>query len=70
LDLSELRASYTEVRGAPPFDPRLMLKLLIYGYATGVCSSRKIEQRGHDDVGCTRSAGQSGYAAQEPARST
>jgi transposase len=50
LDLSVILASYTEQRGAPPFDPRLMLKLLIYGYATGVCSSRKIEARCHDDV--------------------
>jgi transposase len=50
LDLSEILASYTEERGAPPYDPRLLLKLLIYGYATGVCSSRKIEQRCHDDV--------------------
>ncbi|MQB02463.1 MAG: hypothetical protein GEU78_20010 [Actinobacteria bacterium] len=50
LDLSEIRASYVEERGAPPYDPRMMLKLLIYGYATGVCSSRKIEARCHDDV--------------------
>lgn len=50
LDLTEIRASYTEERGAPPYDPRMMLKLLIYGYATKVCSSRKIEARCHDDV--------------------
>ena len=50
LDLSEVRASYTEVRGAPPYDPRMMLKLLVYGYATKVCSSRKIEARCHDDI--------------------
>jgi len=28
------------VRGYPPYDPRLMVKLLVYGYITGVRSSR------------------------------
>jgi transposase len=50
LDLSPLRAGYTEASGAPPYDPRLMLKLLIYGYATGVTSSRAIERRCVTDV--------------------
>jgi len=50
LDLSAIRASYTEERGYPPYDPRLMLKLLIYGYCTGQRSSRGIEKRCHDDV--------------------
>jgi transposase len=30
--------------GAPPFDPRAMLKLLLYGYSYGVRSSRKLER--------------------------
>ncbi len=50
LDLAPFFASYTEVRGFPPYHPRLMLKLLLYGYTTGVRSSRKIETRCHDDV--------------------
>ena len=50
LDLEPFLASYTEARGFPPYDPRLMLKLLIYGYVTGVRSSRAIERRCHDDV--------------------
>lgn len=50
LDLSPFLASYTEVRGYPPYDPRLMLKILLYGYTTGVRSSRKIEIRCQDDV--------------------
>lgn len=50
LDLAPFLASYTEVRGYPPYDPRLMLKLLLYGYTTGVRSSRAIERRCHDDV--------------------
>jgi len=28
-----------------PFHPAMMVKLLVYGYATGVFSSRKIERR-------------------------
>jgi transposase len=44
LDLEPFWASYTEARGFPPYDPRLMLKLLLYGYVTGVRSSRAIEQ--------------------------
>jgi transposase len=50
LDLSPFLASYTEVRGYPPYDPRLMLKILLYGYTPGVRSSRKIEICCHDDV--------------------
>ena len=50
LDLSRIHAAYTEGRGAPPFDPRLMVRLLIYGYTTGVRSSRAIEKRCVDDV--------------------
>lgn len=43
LDLSGIHAAYTESKGGPPYDPRLMVRLLIYGYATGVRSSRKLE---------------------------
>lgn len=43
LDLSRFLAAFTEGRGAPPYDPRLMLRILIYGYCTGVRSSRKLE---------------------------
>ncbi len=50
LDLTPFLASYTEARGFPPYHPRLMLKVLLYGYTTGVPSSRKIETRCHDDV--------------------
>ena len=30
--------------GQPPFDPRLPLKVLVYGYATGQRSSRQLER--------------------------
>lgn len=43
LDLSRIHAAFTEGRGAPPYDPRLMVRILLYGYTTGVRSSRKLE---------------------------
>jgi transposase len=50
LDLWQIYAAYEEERGFPPYDPRLMLKLLVYGYATGTVSSRKLEQATYRDV--------------------
>ena len=50
LDLAPILASYTEKRGFPPYDPRLMVRLLVYGYTTGVRSSRAIERKCVDDV--------------------
>jgi transposase len=50
LDLSAIYASYEEERGYPPYDPRLMVKLLIYGYANAVMSSRKLERATYRDV--------------------
>lgn len=50
LKLSPIYASYEDERGYPPYDPRLMAKLLIYGYANGICSSRKLEQATHRDI--------------------
>src|SRR5674476_3923 len=50
LDLSGIYADYTEVRGAPPYEPRLMLKILIYGYSHGITSSRALERRCQDDI--------------------
>ena len=35
LDLAAIYAGYEEERGYPPYDPRLMVKLLVYGYANG-----------------------------------
>jgi transposase len=50
LDLTEIYASYEGERGQPPYDPRLMVKLLLYGYATGVMSSRKLEAGSYRDI--------------------
>jgi transposase len=51
LDLSGIHAVYEkELRGQPPYDPLLMTKLLVYGYCTGVFSSRRIQKRLQEDV--------------------
>lgn len=50
LDLSAIHAAYKEGRGAPPYDPRLMVRLLLYGYTTGVRSSRGLEKACTDIV--------------------
>lgn len=45
LDLRRVYAAYEdETRGAPPFDPQMMVCLLLYAYGVGVFSSRKIAQ--------------------------
>lgn len=45
LDLRRFYAAYEdEPRGAPPFDPQMMLCLLLYAYGVGVFSSRKLAQ--------------------------
>lgn len=50
LDLSRIHASYTKAKGAPPYDPRLMVRILLYGYTTGVRSSRQLEAACQDVV--------------------
>src|SRR5215468_11433433 len=51
LNLSALDAVYgEEQRGQPPYDPRMMTKLLVYGYCVGVFSSRRIQQRLAEDI--------------------
>jgi transposase len=49
LDLSQLESAYAGW-GSVPYDPSMLLGLLIYGYATGVYSSRAIERATHDSV--------------------
>lgn len=44
LDLAAIYAAYNEERGHPPYDPRMMTALLLYGYSQGVCSSRRLER--------------------------
>jgi len=49
LDLSALEALYPG-GGAPAHDPRMMLKVVIYAYASGVYSSRRIARATREDV--------------------
>ncbi|HSD33583.1 MAG TPA: IS1182 family transposase [Gemmatimonadales bacterium] len=50
LDLTAIEDTYTEERGYPPYHPRMMVKVLLYAYATGTYSSRKIARRLVEDV--------------------
>jgi transposase len=49
LDLSALYTHYG-TRGGSPYAPEVLLGLLLYGYATGVFSSRKIERATYEAV--------------------
>ena len=51
LELFEITARYErESRGGPPYHPRMMVEVLLYGYCVGVASSRRIAQRLHEDI--------------------
>jgi len=51
MDLSEIDRYYDrELRGQPPYDPRMMTKVLVYAYCVGVYSSRRIAKRLQEDV--------------------
>src|ERR1035438_6985566 len=51
LNLSAIESYYEqEERGYPPYHPRMMTKILVYGYCVGVFSSRRLQQRLHEDV--------------------
>ena len=51
LDLSAIESVYEEEdRGQPPYHPRMMVKILVYGYCVGVFSSRRIQKRLAEDV--------------------
>jgi transposase len=49
LNLKKLEESYAGC-GSPPYHPATLVALLFYGYATGVFSSRKIENATYDSV--------------------
>jgi len=49
LDLGSIYGQYAP-RGGEPFAPEILLGLLFYGYATGVFSSRKIEQATYESI--------------------
>ena len=49
LDLSKLTRQYAG-RGSKAYHPATLLAILVYGYATGVFSSRRLEQATYDSV--------------------
>jgi transposase len=49
LDLRVMRGSYRG-SGSASYPPSLLLGILVYGYATGVFSSRKLERASYDSV--------------------
>jgi transposase len=49
LDLRGMRGSYRG-SGSASYPPSLLLGILVYGYATGVFSSRKLERASYDSV--------------------
>jgi len=50
LDLTAIEETYAEERGYPPYHPQMMVKVLLYGYCTGVYSSRRIARQLTDSV--------------------
>jgi len=50
LDLSAIEDCYTEERGYPPYHPRMMVKVLVYGYCTGTYASRRLAAKLIEDV--------------------
>ena len=50
LDLTAIEDAYIEERGSPPYHPQMMVKVLLYGYCTGVYSSRKLARQLTDSV--------------------
>ena len=51
LDLGAFYAPYEgDGRRNSPYDPRMMVKVLVYGYATGTFSSRKLAKKVEEDI--------------------
>ena len=49
LDVQPMARAYG-TSGSAPFHPALLLSILVYGYATGVFSSRKLEHATYDSI--------------------
>ena len=52
LNLRKFKVSYSGKGkdGTVPYDPRMLIKVLLYGYSSGVFSSRRIEKKIYEDV--------------------
>lgn len=72
LDFSPILADYTEKRGYPPYDPRLMVRLLIYGYTTEAptsgpnCARRPASRPARSTQAPTPSARAAGWSSPGP----
>ncbi len=49
VDISDIESTYSE-EGCPAYHPRLLLKILLYGYLINIRSSRKIQQMTQTDT--------------------
>jgi transposase len=60
LDLSAIESVYEEEdRGQPPYHPRMMTKILLYGYCVGVFSSRRMSLFEYWQQGMSRTSARS-----------
>ena len=51
IDLSPITSTYeVEERGYPPYHPKVMTGILLYGYCHGITSSRKLAKHCQEDV--------------------
>lgn len=57
LDLRRFETRARQEPGRPCYPPQLLLKVWLYAYAQGITSSRRIEQRLHEDLGFRYLAG-------------
>jgi len=57
LDITTIEMKLTSTVGPLPYHPKMMISLLLYGYCTGMYSSRKIERNTYVDIGFNFLAG-------------
>ena len=58
LDLSCFEAHYKNtVTGAPAYNPKVLLKIVLYAYSRGIIASRRIARCCRDDITCIALAG-------------
>jgi transposase len=49
LDIKEIEAMYSKL-GSSAYNPRILIKVLVYGYSVGARSSRRLQRAGREDV--------------------
>ena len=49
LDVREIEEGYSEI-GCRAYHPRMLIKLLLYGYSIGIRSSRRIQKETREDM--------------------